>query len=162
KARLDLPEPESPVTTMRLSRGISSEMFLRLCTRAPCTAIVVRAAALLWVFIAPLLPFDPCPARPGEGGRPQGAAFLPVRFTAALEAIPWFPDVEKCELLHLDVALFGEVDGRPCLADEPLVRQVLARRGHAAHVEVPFEMILDLATAPRFADLAQMIDHGCE
>src|SRR6266404_4273107 len=46
KARLDLPEPESPVTTMSLSRGISTEMFLRLCTRAPCTAMVVRAAAL--------------------------------------------------------------------------------------------------------------------
>src|SRR5687767_7454609 len=44
-ARLDLPEPESPVTTTRLSRGISSEMFFRLCTRAPWTAIVVRAAA---------------------------------------------------------------------------------------------------------------------
>src|SRR2546423_2559525 len=42
KARLDLPEPERPVTTMSLSRGISTEMFLRLCTRAPCTAIVVR------------------------------------------------------------------------------------------------------------------------
>src|SRR5215470_3397414 len=44
-ARLDLPEPESPVTTTSWSRGISSEMFLRLWTRAPCTAIVVRAAA---------------------------------------------------------------------------------------------------------------------
>src|SRR5260370_27587212 len=44
KARLDLPEPDSPVTTMSLSRGISSEMFLRLWTRAPCTAMVVRAA----------------------------------------------------------------------------------------------------------------------
>ncbi len=43
KARLDLPEPESPVTTINLFRGISREMFLRLCTRAPCTAIVVRA-----------------------------------------------------------------------------------------------------------------------
>src|SRR2546423_7181977 len=42
KARLDLPEPERPVTTMSLSRGISTDMFLRLCTRAPCTAIVVR------------------------------------------------------------------------------------------------------------------------
>src|ERR1051325_7716735 len=41
----DLPEPESPVTTMRRSRGISTEMFFRLWTRAPCTAIVVRAAA---------------------------------------------------------------------------------------------------------------------
>src|SRR5437879_3074963 len=45
-ARLDLPEPERPVTTTSLSRGISTEMFLRLWTRAPCTAMVVRAAAL--------------------------------------------------------------------------------------------------------------------
>src|SRR6266567_50478 len=46
KARLDLPEPERPVTTMSLSRGISTVMFFRLCTRAPCTAIVVRTAGL--------------------------------------------------------------------------------------------------------------------
>src|SRR5215472_15027386 len=46
KARLDLPEPERPVTTMRRSRGNSSDTFLRLCTRAPCTAMVVRAAGL--------------------------------------------------------------------------------------------------------------------
>ena len=39
-----MPEPESPVTTISLSRGISSETFLRLCTRAPCTAMVVRGA----------------------------------------------------------------------------------------------------------------------
>src|SRR5712691_323935 len=45
KARLDLPEPESPVITISLSRGISTETFLRLCTRAPCTAMVVRIAA---------------------------------------------------------------------------------------------------------------------
>src|SRR5262245_32546622 len=44
KARLDLPEPERPVTTISLSRGISTEMFLRLWTRAPCTAMVVLAA----------------------------------------------------------------------------------------------------------------------
>src|SRR5262249_52792002 len=43
KARLDLPEPESPVTTTSLSRGISTEMFFRLWTRAPCTEAVVRA-----------------------------------------------------------------------------------------------------------------------
>src|SRR5215471_5843553 len=43
-ARLDLPEPESPVTTMSLSRGNSTDTFFKLCTRAPCTAIVVRAA----------------------------------------------------------------------------------------------------------------------
>src|SRR5437867_3221692 len=46
KARLDLPEPDNPVTTMSLSRGISTVMFFRLCTRAPCTAIVVRTAGL--------------------------------------------------------------------------------------------------------------------
>src|SRR4249920_771354 len=45
-ARLDLPEPESPVTTISLSRGISTEMFLRLWTRAPCTATVVRTETL--------------------------------------------------------------------------------------------------------------------
>src|SRR5262245_21541778 len=43
-ARLDLPDPESPVTTVRLLRGISTEMFFRLWTRAPCTATVVRMA----------------------------------------------------------------------------------------------------------------------
>src|ERR1700752_3259478 len=43
KARLDLPEPERPVTTTSWARGISSETFLRLWTRAPWTAILVRA-----------------------------------------------------------------------------------------------------------------------
>src|SRR4051794_29377380 len=45
-ARLDLPEPERPVTTIRRSRGNSSERFLRLWTRAPWTAMVVRAVGL--------------------------------------------------------------------------------------------------------------------
>src|ERR1700722_5389511 len=43
-ARLDLPEPESPVTTTSLSRGISIDTFLRLCTRAPITEMLVRIA----------------------------------------------------------------------------------------------------------------------
>src|SRR6185369_4061527 len=47
KARLDLPEPERPVTTIRRSRGSSSETFFRLWTRAPWTAMVVRAVGLL-------------------------------------------------------------------------------------------------------------------
>src|SRR5579862_3291427 len=53
KARLDLPEPESPVTTIRRSRGSSSDTFLRLCTRAPCTAMVVRAAGLAFCLALP-------------------------------------------------------------------------------------------------------------
>ena len=35
----DLPDPESPVITTSLSRGISTSMFLRLCSRAPLTTI---------------------------------------------------------------------------------------------------------------------------
>src|SRR5215213_1236480 len=39
-ARLLLPEPERPVNTMRRSRGRSTLMFLRLCSRAPRTTIL--------------------------------------------------------------------------------------------------------------------------
>src|SRR6266571_8983613 len=35
KASDDLPEPESPVKTTSLSRGMESVTFLRLCSRAP-------------------------------------------------------------------------------------------------------------------------------
>src|SRR3954471_25025895 len=48
KARDDLPEPLRPVITVRLSRGISTSMPLRLCSRAPRTEI--------WVCILPVLP----------------------------------------------------------------------------------------------------------
>src|SRR5947208_6776250 len=40
-AKLDFPEPESPVTTARVWRGISTLMFFRLCCRAP--RIVIRS-----------------------------------------------------------------------------------------------------------------------
>src|ERR687889_2408064 len=33
----DFPEPERPVITVRRLRGIATEMFLRLCSRAPRT-----------------------------------------------------------------------------------------------------------------------------
>src|SRR3989454_3691775 len=39
KASEDLPEPESPVRTTSWSRGSSTSMFLRLCSRAPRTTI---------------------------------------------------------------------------------------------------------------------------
>src|SRR5713226_8752198 len=35
----DFPEPEMPVRTTNRSRGISTVMFLRLCSRAPRTTI---------------------------------------------------------------------------------------------------------------------------
>src|SRR6478736_7044276 len=37
KANDDLPDPDSPVKTMSLSRGRSRSTFRRLCSRAPCT-----------------------------------------------------------------------------------------------------------------------------
>src|SRR5882762_127671 len=40
----DLPEPERPVITVNLSRGMSTSMFLRLCWRAPRT--VMRSIAI--------------------------------------------------------------------------------------------------------------------
>src|SRR5581483_1554547 len=47
KASEDLPEPDSPVNTISASRGISRSTFLRLCSRAPRTWMV------LWVSPAP-------------------------------------------------------------------------------------------------------------
>ena len=39
KARLDFPDPDKPVNTISLSRGISTLTFFRLCSRAPRTTI---------------------------------------------------------------------------------------------------------------------------
>src|SRR5262249_7881048 len=39
KASEDLPDPETPITTVRELCGTSKSMFLRLCTRAPRTTI---------------------------------------------------------------------------------------------------------------------------
>src|SRR6478736_9805256 len=51
KASEDLPEPERPVNTTSLSRGISISTFLRLCSRAPRTVIARDAEpALGWRF----------------------------------------------------------------------------------------------------------------
>jgi hypothetical protein len=44
KASELLPEPDRPVMTVRVSRGMSTSTFLRLCSRAPRT--------LKWVSIA--------------------------------------------------------------------------------------------------------------
>src|SRR5215467_4130120 len=42
KAREDFPEPDRPVMTVSVLRGISRLMFLRLCWRAPRTTSLVR------------------------------------------------------------------------------------------------------------------------
>src|SRR3984893_14557122 len=51
KASDDFPEPDSPVNTTSLSRGISTSMFLRLCSRAPRMIIArVLEPAVCWRF----------------------------------------------------------------------------------------------------------------
>src|SRR5262245_25674555 len=45
KASDDLPDPLTPVTTISLSRGISTSTFFRLFSRAPRISIVVRIRA---------------------------------------------------------------------------------------------------------------------
>src|SRR5262249_34655378 len=122
-------------------------MFFRLWTRAPWTAMVLRAEA----FVPPGLAFA------------FGLPFA-FRLAFALEAIPirWALEGKKGDLLHFDIALPGELHRRGGLADEPLVGQVLARRGDAADVEVPPEVVFDLGARPRLADLAEVLDHRRE
>src|SRR5579872_1421658 len=43
KARDDLPDPLRPVITVNVFRGISTEIFLRLCWRAPRTVMLLIA-----------------------------------------------------------------------------------------------------------------------
>src|SRR3954464_15818858 len=47
KASDDLPEPLSPVMTVKVLRGISTEMFFKLCWRAPRTVILLIAMGLI-------------------------------------------------------------------------------------------------------------------
>ena len=55
KASELLPEPESPVTTVSVLRGIETEMLRRLCWRAPRTSMWVRFLRGVWVEEAKLL-----------------------------------------------------------------------------------------------------------
>ena len=47
----DFPEPETPVTTINLLRGIVTVMFLRLCTLAPCITILLSIFRLILVSV---------------------------------------------------------------------------------------------------------------
>src|SRR5262249_15416244 len=47
KASEDFPEPLRPVITVKVLRGISTEMFFRLCWRAPLTVIFLMDMGLI-------------------------------------------------------------------------------------------------------------------
>src|SRR5262245_5069942 len=104
-------------------------------------AAPARAIPCLRFFLTPR-------ARPffaGDSGAGSAIVLLSIRK---------FLQVEKRQFLRLDVALLREADGRRSLADQPLVGQVLACRGDAFHVEVPLDIIFDLAAGAGLADLA--------
>src|ERR1700738_1682658 len=48
KASEDFPEPDRPVNTTSLSRGISRSTFLRLCSRAPRIVMARIAEPVCW------------------------------------------------------------------------------------------------------------------
>src|SRR3972149_1839506 len=66
KASEDFPDPEMPVSTTNLSRGISTVTFFRLCSRAPRT--MIRSSGIL--SSAP-------PARHPAGAAPPPPAQFP-------------------------------------------------------------------------------------
>src|SRR5689334_5481365 len=138
KARLDFPDPESPVTTVRLLRGISTEMFFKLWTRAPCTATEVRIAGGL----------EGPPRRRGE----------PLASPAGLFAI----GKKECELLQRGGAALGRAHGRGRFHDVPLIRQVLTRRRHLDDAVGAGEVAFDFAGRADLARLAEIVEQRLE
>src|SRR4029079_9005865 len=123
-----------PVTTVRLLRGISTETFFRLCTRAPCTATVVRIA-----------------------GGPEGP---PLR-TRPLRAIGPLGKEER-QLLERGGAALGGAHRRRRLGHEVLVREVLAGGGHALDAEGSREVAFDLAGGANLTGVTQVVQHRRE
>src|SRR5688572_13166454 len=140
KARLDLPEPESPVTTTRLLRGISTEMFLRLWTRAPCTAIVVRTP--------PCVP-ENAVARVGVG---RGFALVTAGCVGQ----------EEGQLLQRYGTALGGADRGRRLDQHALISQVFARRRRAVDPERARKVALDVAGGANLAGITQVIQQRGE
>ena len=135
KARLDLPEPDRPVTTTRLSRGISTRDVLE----------VVDARALDG-------------DRRARGGSLASSRRRTRRHGVA-SAARSTRQVDERQLLHVDVAPLRQPHRRSTTLP---ISPWSARYSHAvvtlADVEVPLEVILDLAARARFAGLAQVVD----
>src|SRR5258705_11970940 len=76
KASDDFPEPEIPVMMTNWSRGISTSMFLRLCSRAPLTTIL----SMRHVLGRPILPHSA--AHDVVGERQRGTKTVGARDAA--------------------------------------------------------------------------------
>src|SRR5258708_38591398 len=65
-AREDLPDPETPVTTVKALWAISKSIFLRLWTRAPRTTILSFGETGIWQHKAQPFPQGTALAGPGR------------------------------------------------------------------------------------------------
>src|SRR5258708_7369598 len=115
-------------------------MFLRLCTRAPFTAMLVRTAAFEDILSSDF--------------------WLLSSFF--LELTRLLSPVHEREFLHLHVAHLGQLDRGRDFADEPAIGQVFARSGHTLNPEVALEVIFDFSCGARFAHFLQVLEDGTE
>src|SRR3989304_4402764 len=72
KASEDFPDPEMPVSTTNLSRGISTVTFFRLCSRAPRT--MIRSSGILSSAPPARHPAGAAPPPPAPAAPPRAAA----------------------------------------------------------------------------------------
>src|ERR1700682_109059 len=114
KASTDLPEPESPVNTTSLSRGIESVTFFRLCSRAPRTVMWSMGNAYLFLFSSyrkrratgghqlPIHPLDPA----------LGHNRAPPRVNHSPRRAQRLADLDRGDEVELQVEAHGPNDAR--------------------------------------------------
>src|SRR5258708_8677651 len=115
KASEDLPEPDRPVNTTSLSRGIDSVTFLRLCSRAP--RIVIWSVGMN---LESFLFSCDRKRRAGRGHQPAVAAFDPAlghnRAPARVDDVTRGPEVlphlRSVDEVELQVEAHGANDAR--------------------------------------------------
>src|ERR1017187_3079750 len=95
KARLDLPDPDSPVITTSASRGSATEMSLRLCSLAPETTIWLPAA-----IAAHSIRANRCsPDRPGAPAIPAGRRVRALALDRGVHLVDQLLAVRQLEVL---------------------------------------------------------------
>src|SRR2546427_476977 len=126
-AREDLPEPDTPVTTVRRSWGISSEMFLRLFCRAPWMRSprgrAIRTVLLRWVVYwksaeGARVPAPRAPSRGAEGFLAERADEAGMRF-----------DGNTGPHDHFTCLACGRIYDVPARAEAGVRRRLAARTG---------------------------------
>src|SRR5688500_16417278 len=86
KASEDLPDPDSPVITTSWSRGSSTSMFLRLCSRAPRT--MIRSLAMTAYCVSPTRHCQPVTV--STDILPASRQMVPMSILSTLEISPPF------------------------------------------------------------------------